>query len=251
MISRHKVSHMPTLRSCLALLSVSFLVACGGSVSEEGGTGGAAGGGGSSGSGGAPGKDCVYQGKTYPPFTSWTASDGCNTCSCQPGGEVSCTLKDCAGTCSYGGKVYQAGESFPAGDGCNTCSCMGGGQVACTAAYCGATCTYGGKQYAAGDTFPALDGCNKCTCTDQGVTCTEIACACDPAKEWWRSYVGKSPEECMTIKYACPANTTSFANPCGCGCEQDASCPEFIDCMPPAPDCDKWKAKCPFSGVAY
>ena len=39
-----------------------------------------------------------------------------------------------------------------------------------------------------------------------------MACACDASKEWWRYYVGKSPQECMTIKYACPMNTTPFSN---------------------------------------
>lgn len=254
---------MLTTRSCFVALLGLLLSACGGSVSEEsgaGGTGGASGSGGGAGSGGFSGGGggggdnglCFYQGEVHYPNSTWTASDGCNTCHCSEwGGNVSCTKLACASTCEYGGKTYQEGETFPANDGCNSCTCGAGGTVMCTTALCAATCMYAGTQYPVGASFAALDGCNKCTCTDQGVSCTELACPCDAAKEWWRNYVGKSPAECATIKYACPANTTAFANACGCGCEQDASCPQTIDCMPPAPDCDKWKAKCPYSGVAY
>ena len=86
--------------------------------------------------------------------------------------------------------------------------------------------------------FPSLDGCNTCTCGPDGaVSCTEIACACDPAKEWWRHYVALDPASCAAIDYACPPNTTMFSNACGCGCEEDASCPPFFDCEPPA-TCD-------------
>jgi hypothetical protein len=76
---------------------------------------------------------------------------------------------------------------------------------------------------------------------------------CDPAKETHqRNYVATSPAQCMAVRFACAANTTMFQNACGCGCEQDPSCPDWFDCMPPAP-CDEQQihAKCPFSGIAY
>ena len=157
----------------------------------------------------------------------------------------------CTNGCDFNGAHYEPGESFPAGDGCNSCMCQSDGSIACTKAFCAPVCTYAGKDYQLGETFAAIDGCNKCPCTEQGVSCTEMACACDASKERWRDYVGKSPQECMTIKYACPMNTTPFSNACGCGCEQDASCPQSIDCMPPAPNCDALQKKCPYSGVAY
>src|SRR5665811_2064237 len=38
---------------------------------------------------------CDYLGKSYPVGASFTSSDGCNTCSCQSGGYVACTLRAC------------------------------------------------------------------------------------------------------------------------------------------------------------
>jgi hypothetical protein len=70
-----------------------------------------------------------------------------------------------------------------------------------------------------------------------------------------RSYIGKSPAECMTIRYKCGPNTTAFSNSCGCGCEQPATCPEFYDCEPSpgTPPCDTQalKMQCPYSGFAF
>ncbi len=252
---------MPTARSWSAsLLFAVFAVACGGSVAaDKDGTGGASGSGGNAGSGGSAGcggagavacGSCEYGGKVYQDGAAFPATDGCNTCNCSKG-SVGCTLMLCTNGCDFNGAHYEPGESFPAGDGCNSCMCQSDGSIACTKAFCAPVCTYAGKDYQLGETFAAIDGCNKCTCTDQGVSCTEMACACDASKEWWRDYVGKSPQECMTIKYACPMNTTPFSNACGCGCEQDASCPQSIDCMPPAPNCDALQKKCPYSGVAY
>lgn len=253
---------MQTARSrFLALasgLALALLVGgCGGSV-ESSGSGGAGGSGGSSGgTGGASGgtggaSGCSYGGKQYPPGESFPAGDGCNTCWCEPGGGVACTLMDCPSGCIHNGKAYQPGESFPAGDGCNTCTCSADGMVACSGAYCPVECVYAGKKYVPGDSFPSLDGCNKCSCTAQGVSCTDMACACDPQKEWWRSYVAPDPQKCMVIDYGCPPNTKAFSNACGCGCEQDASCPQFFDCMPPSPcNLEEIKQKCPYSGVAF
>ena len=261
---------MPTVRSWSAVfVSAALAAACGGSVStDQGATGGAGGTGGGitdggtgggitdggtagcGATGGAACGSCVYDGQVYPPGASFPASDGCNKCSCE-NGQVQCTLVDCVTGCEWNGKTYQPGEQFPAGDGCNACMCQEGGTVACTSGYCAPICVYAGKEYQVGEAFPSLDGCNKCSCTAQGVSCTEMACPCNPSKEWWRNYIGKSPQDCMAIKYACAENTTAFSNACGCGCEQDPSCPQTINCMPPAPNCDAMKKKCPLSGVVY
>lgn len=154
-----------------------------------------------------------------------------------------------AAGCNYGGAWHKVGESYSAGDGCNSCTCQPDGTSACTLMEC-LSCVYAGTTYKAGDTFSALDGCNKCECSNQGVSCTDLDCPCDPAKEWWRSYVAKSPDECAVIDYVCQKNTTGFSNACGCGCEQDESCPQYIDCMPPAPNCEADHEKCPFSMLA-
>ena len=192
---------------------------------------------------------CEYGGKSYIPGDSFPAGDSCNTCSCQPDGSVICTQGDCAIVCEHNGNVYFPGDSFPAGDGCNTCMCDDNGMVSCTGAYCPPTCTYAGQQYQDGEQFPSLDGCNTCTCSGGAVSCTELNCPCEPANEWWREYQSLDPLQCASMTYSCPEHTLPFENACGCGCEQDASCPEWIDCMPPSPCDPTLIEKCPFSGI--
>jgi hypothetical protein len=235
--------------SLLALAAVG----CGSSVSD---------GGGGSGGGGAAGGTCGDDSECYSPddcvVGGVTYADGdtvpgeCADCSCSDG-EVLCPAIACVATCEHNGQVYQAGESFPLGDGCNSCFCEEDGSVACTGAFCGEDCVYAGVTYTQGASFPALDGCNTCSCEAGGlVACTEIACACNPADEWWRDYVAQDPDQCAVIDYVCPANTTPFANSCGCGCEQDSACPEWFDCMPPSPcDPEQIAIDCPYSGIAY
>lgn len=78
---------------------------------------------------------------------------------------------------------------------------------------------------------------------------------CNPELEHDRDYVADSPAECAVILYACPDHTEAFNNDCGCGCEQSADCPEFVDCMPgpdPRPGCtDDERARCPYTDVAF
>ncbi len=257
--------------------------------SGGGGSGGASGAAGSSGSGGDPGA-CSYAGASYDAGESFPAGDGCNTCSCGADGSVGCTLRACLDGCVHQGVEYPAGTTFPAGDGCNDCTCQDDGAVICTRLACGpfcefngetyiagerfmvdcnecvctdsgkidcttiacGGCTYAGQYHAKGTQFPSLDGCNTCTCTSVGVSCTEKACPCDPKAEWWRGYVALDPNTCAVIDFGCPDNTVGFENACGCGCEQNSSCPETFDCMPPS-SCDEeeLRQKCPYSGIAY
>jgi hypothetical protein len=92
-------------------------------------------------------------------------------------------------------------------------------------------------------------------CRSVSICCTTIWCArtddagaCNPTTEYNRHYV--STGQCETIDYACPANTTMFGNACGCGCQQDASCPQYVDCEPGtgtlAPMCSNYN-QCPYS----
>jgi hypothetical protein len=196
---------------------------------------------------------CTYQGKTYPLGDSFPAGDGCNTCSCDEAGGVACTKMACVTGCTWNGETHQQGETFPAGDGCNTCECLETGDVGCTLMACPVECTWQGETYQPNESFPAGDGCNTCVCeTDGYVACTELACACDPNTEWYRRYFEADPESCALIDYDCPPNTFPFSNTCGCGCEQDSSCPEWFDCMPPNPcDPQKIQLECPYSGIAY
>ncbi|WP_437964736.1 hypothetical protein WMF04_34390 [Sorangium sp. So ce260] len=195
---------------------------------------------------------CTYDGRDYAPGDSFPASDGCNTCTCDPSGsgEVGCTEIACHG-CEQDGIGHAVGASFPSGDGCNTCTCNADGDIVCTEIACPAGCTYGGVEYAQGDSFPSLDGCNTCSCTPEGgVSCTERYCGCDPSREWWRQYVSTSPEECAVIDFACTGALTYVSNECGCGCEQDPSCPPSFDCKAPrACDLDEIQQRCPYSTI--
>jgi hypothetical protein len=138
---------------------------------------------------------CKYDGKGYSINESFPATDGCNTCTCDKTGSVSCTEIACnhdagaapggggadggsgSGSCSHGGRLYEIGETFKDSDGCNTCSCTAQG-VACTLIACGGTCKDGDKVYHTGQSFPASDGCNSCTCgSDGSIACTEKACS--------------------------------------------------------------------------
>lgn len=116
-------------------------------------------------------------------------------------------------------------------------------------------CTYDGTTHAVGESFPSTDGCNTCSCgSDGSVGCTKRACVptCDPANEPNKRYVGTSREQCMVVRFACIAGTTSFIGDCGCGCEQPANCPASIDCKPGAnaTTCAAERARCPFTPVA-
>jgi hypothetical protein len=61
-------------------------------------------------------------------------------------------------------------------------------------------------------------------CTAQPVPSTPSIPACaltDPSKR----YVGKSPDECSKIRFACDAGTGYFSDACGCGCQQGGAEP--------------------------
>lgn len=115
----------------------------------------------------------------------------------------------------------------------------------------GVYCYHDGKQYKVGESRPADDGCNTCSCMDNGGwACTKIFCGCNPETEWWRDYVLEDEQQCWAAYIVCPEHTTYFSNSCGCGCEQDRSCPEWINCMPPR-DCSDLRSKCPYSEIAW
>ena len=200
------------------------------------------------------GPDCSYDGETHHSGESFPAGDGCNTCTCQDDGTVGCTELGCSITCTYNGTTYLPGDSFPATDSCGTCSCDDEGKVTCTTPPCPKDpgCVYAGKSYGEGAQYPAIDGCNTCQCENGASVCTKVACQCNPDKEWWRKYVSTDPKQCEVIDYGCPMNTTGFQNDCGCGCEEDPSCPQYFDCEPPN-SCDMMtlEQQCPYSGFAF
>jgi hypothetical protein len=82
----------------------------------------------------------------------------------------------------------------------------------------------------------------------------EAGVECNPELEHNRNYLG-DPDRCLLIDYTCASPTMSFYNACGCGCEQDATCPETFDCRAGARIAPKLActpenlARCPFSAV--
>ena len=116
--------------------------------------------------------------------TSWTAADGCNTCSCDAKGAVQCTQNVCN---DYAQCVKKHGSGwFLGNDGCNRCLCMdwynsGYGGFAescdsdpCTDAKRQCIQKHGGKL-----DFPSPnDSCNICNCDVNGnLECTKKNCA--------------------------------------------------------------------------
>jgi len=81
------------------------------------------------------GPGCVVDGTFVREGDTVPAPDGCNTCTCLPGGTLACTEIACP-VCVFNGTIHRVGETFPAGDGCNVCTCLGGGRVVCTLRAC-------------------------------------------------------------------------------------------------------------------
>jgi hypothetical protein len=146
-----------------------------------------------------------------------------------------------------GGAQGAGGKSSAGGTGATG---VGGAVVCCLAM---PVCNAGDTQIANQAACPP-----GAQCYSSSICCTQIWCAkatsdagaCNPSAEYNRTYAGTSPAQCALIDYSCPANTSMFSNPCGCGCEQAASCPHYVDCMPgPStlnPLCSS-SASCPYS----
>lgn len=235
-----KVSRVGWLVGSMMLVS-----ACGGSAQFDGGPEGEAGSGGRKStpvtpipSAGAPPAAGGAPGATRP--EAGAPSVGGSSAQAGGGGITVCVV---------GEQTYAVGASWKCD--CNTCYCGTDGKVASTAVACFA-CTYAGIGRFAGTTFPSTDGCNSCQCAADGsVACTDKACGCSADKPWNKQYAGSSPEQCALIDYECGASTKPFSDGCGCGCEQDASCAEWIDCSPGTTSCASMKQKCPLSQIAY
>jgi hypothetical protein len=207
---------------------------------------------------------CKYDGKGYALGESFPATDGCNTCSCEKTGSISCTEIACSndaggapgggasdaggapGTCSYAGKLYKFGDTFKDSDGCNTCSCTEQG-VACTLIGCLTPCKHGGNSYSAGQTFPSDDGCNTCSCLGDGsIACTDKAC---PNPCTGDAVTGAPlPPGCNTCSYGGQTyeQGQSFpaldgCNTCSCGANGNIGCTK-IGCQ---------GQTCEFDGKVY
>jgi len=140
---------------------------------------------------------------------------------------------------STGGKMGTSGGALASGGKSSlggSASGVGGEVVCCNGL---PRCNGGDTQIASQSACPS-----GAQCYSVSLCCSQIWCArlpsdasvCNPTAEYNRKYMGTSAAQCQVIKFACPTNTTMFSNSCGCGCEQPASCPEYVDCMPgPSP----------------
>jgi hypothetical protein len=141
------------------------------------------------------------------------------------------------------------GQACPQGQVCKTDASAPGGT-------CVRACQHAGKAYAVGEGFPSADGCNTCSCMEDGsVACTKKACACSPETETNRRYKMRDASQCKAALFQCDPGTKPFFSDCGCGCEQPATCPQFVNCMPGpgAQPCneDEIKKSCPFTQIAH
>jgi hypothetical protein len=238
-------------------VSISFLLlwiaaACGGATNTsegDGGVGGAAGA-----TGGKPGTGGARPGAGGAGTGAAAGTGGVS------GGPVCCLA---APACGDGEKQLPPGEPCPTGFDCyDSTVCCATIRCARAAGQCDAypSCDPGDRELTS--SCPPIGGCYSRTLCGTTVWCvkapsTEGGTACNPAVEHDRRYIGTSPQQCQLIDFGCPSNTIYFSNGCGCGCEQNASCPEWVDCMPGANPvnrlCDAQldPVPCPYTKRAY
>lgn len=169
--------------------------------------------------------DCVDDnGNAYNAGDSFPAGDGCNTCTCDATGEISCTLIDCADGCEYNGQFYEIGDTFLSVDGCNDCQCYPDGSVDCNAAACGCVdepplCEQPGTPGCS--TIPVCEG-TSWVCELQCDDCNgapPIDCAAPPPGCYWTGPV------CIDGQWSCGE---LICDPCG---DDPPPCPD------PGPGC--------------
>jgi len=163
------------------------------------------------------------------------------------GGEApGCCLA--AAICDPGDTEIASKDDCPAGATCYS------NAVCCSTVWCA-------KRLPNCDAFPSCESDEKdvSECEDSAVCTTRELCgnsilcqkrsgSCDHEEELDRDYVAESADGCPLIDYVCPEHTTPFSNECGCGCEQPADCPDFVNCAPGStvdPLCDS--AECPYT----
>lgn len=74
-------------------------------------------------------------------------------------------------------------------------------------------------------TAPLPGSCYSRSLCGSTVWCLDTSC--DPSTEYNRKYIIDG----CPADWGCDGNTTKFQNACGCGCEQDPSCPEMFNCV--------------------
>jgi len=198
------------------------------------------------GAGGSTGVTCLYNNVRYLVGNNFPSSDGCNSCSCSPGGLVACTMRACAnpgtggnGSVGLGGSTgvscqctgpspaaptMQCWDGSSAGPTCvthsnGTCNWQvttcppqpGVGGSTGTGGSTSVTCLYNGVNYLAGKSFKSTDGCNTCTCNSNShYTCTTLPCP-SPGMGGSSGVGGSTGTSCPPIPLIMPVCTNGTA----------------------------------------
>ena len=127
---------------------------------------------------------CVYNGQMHKTGEQFTASDGCNACTCRADGSIACTQRACPPTSTCDETINRC---YPQTANVGSVKCVDT-YASCVAKYgrcdCGyeeppsprVGCTYNNTIHKDGESFPADDGCNQCSCTNGALRCTLMAC---------------------------------------------------------------------------
>ncbi|HIA01105.1 MAG TPA: hypothetical protein EYN66_04245 [Myxococcales bacterium] len=178
------------------------------------------------------------------PGTTFTADDGCNTCTCPNSGDkgaASCTELACpGGTCTPGALIT-------APDGCNTCTCPESGKAAegtdctlmicpepeqCDGVACGSPCT----QIAGCDSVCNFKG--ECVCDIGEVDECEDPESCEPGSQFSTTIDGcefgcTCPDSGSKVNAICEGMPCPPYEPCA-----DKNCGDSCTtCAPNASDC--------------
>jgi hypothetical protein len=145
------------------------------------------------------------------------------------GGTQGCCLA--VAICDEGDEMLSSSASCPQAHECYKRT------VCCSTIWCArplATCNAApscdpGDIKISGECPPGVGCYTRSLC---GSTIHCIDTACDPGAEYNRKYATRNASSCALIDFGCEANTAPFVNDCGCGCEQDPACPEYIHCEP-------------------
>ncbi len=219
---------MKSLRLGLAL-ALAIPTSCGGKVD----TAHRITGGGAGSSAGGSGVICQHDDVRMQVGDSYDEAE-CVRCECKASGDIVCGEGiDCFQGCGDAYGTYRLGTTFPDPRSCGTCTCEMDGIVRCSSMRCEVSCDYAGHTYVSGEQFIGVDGCSPCRCADGSVICSTFACPCDPEREHYRKYAPIEATACIPADFACPVGSTTFANTCGCGCQQDPACPPYSECTTP------------------
>jgi hypothetical protein len=92
----------------------------------------------------------------------------------------------------------------------------------------------------------------QCAPRTEWITCLKPSVVCDRLTDYNRRYYKAGTDICERFDFLCDLDSAlkRFDNACGCGCEQPATCPQSVDCMPGAQTFDSLctdTKSCPFT----